>query len=167
MTGALSPGQAAILDVVAWAVLGVVIGYVAHRIPTGWLEVDRGPTHLLRAEQGGRLHERYLAIGAWQRRLPDAGTVFAGGRSKRSLASRRPGDLERLAAETRRAELTHWALLAATPAFALWNPWWLTVAMAAYALVANLPCLLAQRYNRARLERILARRADRSARIAS
>jgi glycosyl-4,4'-diaponeurosporenoate acyltransferase len=40
----------------------------------------------------------------------------------------------------------------------LWNPWWLGLAMVGYALAANLPCLLTQRYNRARLMRMLARR---------
>jgi hypothetical protein len=30
--------------------------------------------------------------------------------------------------------------------------------MVAYAVLANLPCILAQRYNRARLHRLLARK---------
>ncbi|HET6952094.1 MAG TPA: hypothetical protein VFI47_17060 [Acidimicrobiales bacterium] len=67
--------------------------------------------------------------------------------------------LESFAAETRRAELVHWAIPLVVPVFALWNPPWLAGVMAAYALVANLPCLIVQRYNRGRLERILARRA--------
>jgi Glycosyl-4,4'-diaponeurosporenoate acyltransferase len=37
--------------------------------------------------------------------------------------------LERFAAETRRAELAHWLILAASPWFFLWNPWWLGLAM--------------------------------------
>ena len=36
-------------------------------------------------------------------------------------------------------------------------PWWLGIAMAGYAVVANVPCILVQRYNRARLERMLTR----------
>ena len=32
---------------------------------------------------------------------------------------------------------------------------WLGALMVVYALVANVPCLLIQRYNRARLERVL------------
>jgi glycosyl-4,4'-diaponeurosporenoate acyltransferase len=45
-----------------------------------------------------------------------------------------------------------------TPLFFLWNPpsiWWV---MAAYALAANGPCLIAQRYNRIRLQGALKRR---------
>jgi glycosyl-4,4'-diaponeurosporenoate acyltransferase len=47
------------------------------------------------------------------------------------------------------------------PIFALWNPAALMAAMVAYAVVANLPCLVVQRYNRGRLLRVLARRERR------
>jgi glycosyl-4,4'-diaponeurosporenoate acyltransferase len=51
-----------------------------------------------------------------------------------------------------RTSLTHWAIAALGPVFFLWNPWWLALALLGYGLVANVPCLLVQRYNRARLE---------------
>ena len=57
------------------------------------------------------------------------------------------GHLERFVVETRRAEATHWLVLAAGPFFVLWNPWGLALVMVAYAVVANVPCLLIQRYN--------------------
>lgn len=75
---------------------------------------------------------------------------------KRSLPRRDREGLTRFAAETRRAELVHWAIPAALPIFALWNPAALLAAMAAYALVANAPCVIVQRYNRGRIERVLA-----------
>jgi glycosyl-4,4'-diaponeurosporenoate acyltransferase len=43
----------------------------------------------------------------------------------------------------------------ATPVFLVWNWWWVELLMVVYALAANLPCLLVQRYNRARLARLL------------
>jgi glycosyl-4,4'-diaponeurosporenoate acyltransferase len=57
-------------------------------------------------------------------------------------------------------------LLAVSPLFLLWNPWWLGLVMIAYAVVANGPCILIQRYNRGRLVRVLARagRLDRPGR---
>jgi glycosyl-4,4'-diaponeurosporenoate acyltransferase len=93
--------------------------------------------------------------------LPEAGSFFPGGFPKRTLGDRGSPHLERFVVETRRAELTHWVVLAAGPVFFLWNPWWLAVVMVVYALVANLPCIFVQRYNRARLERVLAYRARR------
>lgn len=47
--------------------------------------------------------------------------------------------------------------MSAAPFFFLWNPVALGAAMVVYALVANAPCLLVQRYNRARLLRLLGR----------
>lgn len=158
---ALAQGPALAIDLAVWAVLGLAVGYGAHRLPDAWLERDRGLTRLRPWEAGGRRYERVLRVHRWKWFLPDAGPVFAGGRAKRTLATRRAGDLERLAVETRRAELTHWVLLAAGPWFLLWNPRLLGTVMVAYAVIANLPCLLVQRYNRARIERFLARRAAR------
>jgi len=47
--------------------------------------------------------------------------------------------------------------------FYAWNPWWLAKAMLAFGVLANVPCLLVQRYNRARLERALGVGTDVSA----
>ena len=55
--------------------------------------------------------------------------------------------------ETRRAELAHWCMLCCLPLFFLWNPPWACLVMTAYALAANLPCILAQRYNRIAIDR--------------
>ena len=49
----------------------------------------------------------------------------------------------------RRAELAHYPILAFGPVFFAFNPWWLALVMVGYAVVANVPCILVQRYNRA------------------
>jgi glycosyl-4,4'-diaponeurosporenoate acyltransferase len=151
-------GKAVALDALTWAAWSAVVGYAAHRLPPDRLDRDGPITRLRRWERGGRAYER-LGIRRWKDRLPELGAAFRGGVSKRSLASRGTPELARFAAETRRAELVHWAIPLVTPVFALWNPPWLFGAMVGYAVVANAPCLIVQRYNRGRLERILARRA--------
>ena len=75
--------------------------------------------------------------------------------SKRSVRTRDRAVLEQFVIETRRAEWTHWTIMMITPVFLVWNWWWVELLMIAYALTANLPCLLVQRYNRARLLRLL------------
>ena len=45
----------------------------------------------------------------------------------------------------------HWLIVAATPVFAVWNPPGLFLAMVVFAIVANGPCLVVLRYNRARV----------------
>jgi len=154
----LGDGAAILLDVVAWTVLGTLAGYVGHRLPTSWLARDRGPLRLAPVEHGGSWYARRLRIKAWKDRLPEAGGLFRGGTSKRHLVTTDPAGLAAFAAETRRAEWVHWALLAVTPAFVLWNPPALSVVMVTYGVAANLPCLVVQRYNRARVTALLARR---------
>lgn len=146
-----------LIDAGVWASWSAVCGYVAHRIPPARLSRDRGLLRIRGFEAGGRFYERWLRIKRWKDRLPEAGALFRGGFSKRRA---RVGDrayLERFAVETRRAELTHWLILAASPWFLLWNPWWLGLAMVGYGIIANVPCLAIQRYNRARLLRMIPR----------
>jgi glycosyl-4,4'-diaponeurosporenoate acyltransferase len=144
-------------DAVVWAGWSAVVGYAAHRLPVDRLAKDDPLTRLRAVERDGRIYER-LRIRRWKDRLPELGDAFPGGVSKRALRSGANADLRRLVAETRRAELVHWAIPAIVPVFAVWNPAALMVAMVAYAVVANLPCLVVQRYNRGRLLRVLARR---------
>jgi glycosyl-4,4'-diaponeurosporenoate acyltransferase len=145
---------AVVADVVAWAVIGVTVGYALHRTSLRRLDHDTWVTRARRWERGGRTYER-LGIRRWKDRLPELGGLFAGGVSKRASGGR--SRLERYEAETRRAEYVHWLVLACAPLFALWNPWYLTVAMVLYAVVANVPCLVVQRYNRARIARLPSR----------
>lgn len=137
-----------------WAVWSTACGYTAHRLPIRWLDRDRGPFRLRTTERDGRLYERGLRIKRWKDLLPEAGGLFRGGFEKRKVRHDR-AYLERFVVETRRAELTHWPILALGPTFYAWMPWWLASGMLGYALVANIPCILVQRYNRARLERAL------------
>ena len=160
----LSIGWTVVLDVVAGAVIGTVVGYAAHRAPEARFARDGPVTRLRPFERDGRWYERTVAIKSWKARLPEAGGLFRGGFSKRELrtGSDRVALLQRFVIETRRAEVTHWLVMAAGPFFVLWNPWGLASVMVVYGIVANLPCLMIQRYNRARLLRALARAGDRA-----
>ena len=60
-----------------------------------------------------------------------------------------------LRGENVRGEAVHWIVLSSSVFFFLWNPWWAGLIMVAYALAANGPCIVAQRYNRIRLMKIL------------
>jgi glycosyl-4,4'-diaponeurosporenoate acyltransferase len=144
----------AVGDAALWALWSTVCGYAGHRLSTATLARD-GPLRLRPVERDGRVYERVLRIKAWKDALPEAGSLFRGGFSKRRLTRHDRAYLERFRLETRRAELTHWAILLLAPVFFAWNPWWLAIAMLGYGLVANVPCILVQRYNRSRLERLL------------
>lgn len=148
----LSSWSTIALNVVAWFVWSAGVGYVAHKLPGRYFASDRVILRLRSFEDGGRWYERHLRIKRWKDRLPEAGAVFAGGFSKRTV--RRSG-LAQFLIETRRAESVHWVAMALWPVFGVWNPPWAVAFMLVYAVAANVPCLLVQRYNRARLVRVL------------
>lgn len=112
-------------------------------------------------ERNGRIY-RSLGVHRWKDRLPDAGGWFAGGFSKRNLRNRSLAELDRFARETRRAEWVHWCAIGALPLFKLWNSWPAMLVNAAYAIAANFPCIIVQRYNRGRIAPLLSKAQART-----
>lgn len=144
------------VNVAVWLCWSTAVGYVGHRRPVRAFAAERPWSKLRRFERGGRWYSRTLRVDAWKDWLPEFGALFPGGFAKRR-ASRDRRHLERFVAETRRAEWVHWMAFMAWPVFGLWNPPWAVAVMLGYATAANLPCLVVQRYNRARLLQVIAR----------
>jgi glycosyl-4,4'-diaponeurosporenoate acyltransferase len=109
-------------------------------------------------EKGGRIYEEVFKIKKWKERLPD-GSGLAGkkGFPKKQLQEKSLSYLDRFLRETCRAELTHWIIILFAPFFFLWNKTGVGFVMILYALIENLPLIMAQRYNRSRLIRILSK----------
>jgi glycosyl-4,4'-diaponeurosporenoate acyltransferase len=147
-----------LVNIVAWGVIHASTGYLVHRLPARLFTGDSWLTRQRRLEGDGRLYVRVFRIKRWKHLLPEAGALFAGGFDKRRLTSRDDDYLATYVRETRRAELGHWLAAAGAPLFFLWNPAWIGAVMVVYAVVANGPCVLSQRYNRLRLVRIAGRR---------
>ena len=145
-----------VLCVLVWFGASAGFGYLGHRLPLARFDHDTWWSRLRGGEIEGRRYER-LGIKRWKDRLPEAGALYAGGFSKRDLRARDRAHLERFAAETRRAEFVHWWILATILVFPLFCVWYALIPNLIYALVANVPFIAIQRYNRARLERILRR----------
>lgn len=158
----VSDPVAVLLDVVVWTALGFGIGLRFARQPFEALSTEGPVTRIRPFEHRGNWYQRWFRIRAWKDRLPEAGAAFKGGMSKRTLPGLTPDHLERFAHETCRAELVHWWLLVSSVVFVLWNPPWLFAIMVAYAVVANLPFIAVQRFNRARITAALRRRARRT-----
>lgn len=151
--------QALALDSLIWALWSVLVGWWAARLPPSALAADGWLTRLRPFEHQGRLYGR-LGIRRWKSKIPDAGR-FAGGRPKELAAPLSLAAWLDLAAETGRAERAHWLIPLAFPVEALLHGGVVLAPMAAYALVANAPCIATQRYNRGRLLALVQRRARR------
>lgn len=143
---------------IPWLVALNALGLPALQLGAAWL-FTRLPDSLFepplpKRDRSGR-YERLVGIKLWKDRLPDGAAWFKGGFAKAKLRRRDPDHLARFLRETWRGELCHWTVLAVIPIFFLWNPHWAKLIIALYALAANLPCILVQRYNRHRLHRVL------------
>jgi len=141
------------LNILGWLVIQLGLAWGFLRMPAAWFDHVRPRPNC----RGKFFYEQILRIRLWKGLLPDAAGWFSGGLAKKALAEKNPEYLRRFVAETRRGEGCHWVAIACLPLFCVWNPGWGVLVNAAYALAANLPCILAQRYNRARLLFLLAR----------
>ena len=147
-------------NIVAWGLAHSLTGYAAHRLSE---ERCRRDNVLTRIRNPARTERRCRRFGVhrWKDALPEAGAVFAGGVSKRHLVGSSTAGLTQFASMTRRAEMAHWMAALVSPFFALWNPPWIAAVMVVYGVGVNTPFIAIQRYNRARLLRLIARRESR------
>lgn len=144
-------------NLLGWPLIHLSIGSLAVRLPRSLFESDTWITAPRSWERDGLIYREWIAIRRWKSKLPD-GAPWLGGAAKKQMCSLAISGLSEFLVETRRAELAHWAMLCCTPVFFLWNPLWAGFVMVAYAFAANLPCILAQRYNRIAVNRALRNR---------
>jgi glycosyl-4,4'-diaponeurosporenoate acyltransferase len=145
-----------VLNCAGWPVIQLGLAWLFTRMPESWFD----PPALGSVKLETWLYDRVFHVKNWKDKLPDAAAWFGGGFAKRELTTTDPAYLRRFIRETWRGELCHWCAFAFLPVFFLWNPWWADGVMAVYAISANLPCILAQRHNRIRLRRVLARKKN-------
>ncbi len=134
------------LNVLGWPVIHLTLAWLFIRLPARLFDTDI-PTFRFEIA----LYERLLLIRHWKDLLPDGAAWFHGGFPKARLTRRDPAYRDRFIQECRRSEAAHWTMLLAAPVFYLWNPPWAFIIMLVYGLLANLPCIFTQRYNRIRL----------------
>jgi glycosyl-4,4'-diaponeurosporenoate acyltransferase len=149
-----------VVDILAWGVFHSATGYAAHRLDDSRLSRDGWLLRPRRFETG-RWYRRRLRITRWKDRVPEAGDLFPGGMSKRHLPAYDVAGLQLFVRETRRAELAHWWAMGCGPLFVLWNPPLAAVLLVGYGVVANLPFILIQRYNRFRTQPLIERISKR------
>ena len=148
-----------VVDVIAWGVFHSATGYAAHRLDEDRLSRDGWLLRPGRFETSGRWYRRWLRIDRWKDKVPEAGDLFRGGVSKRHLPEFDVAGLQLFVRETRRAELAHWWAMCCGFLFVLWNPPLAAGLLVGYGVVANLPFIAIQRYNRFRTQALIARRS--------
>jgi glycosyl-4,4'-diaponeurosporenoate acyltransferase len=142
-------------DFAAWFFFQTAAAVIALKIPDRHFAMDRGIYRTRRWEKDGKFWQEVFRVKKWKKLLPDGALIAGRGFVKKQLLSSEPANLEKFVLESRRAELTHDIAIPPSLLFFLWNPWPVGLFMVFYAVLANAPCLIAQRYNRPRFQKIL------------
>ncbi|MFC1851742.1 glycosyl-4,4'-diaponeurosporenoate acyltransferase [candidate division CSSED10-310 bacterium] len=143
-----------ILNIGGWVVIHLSIAYGITLVHTSRFN-PAGSLFKKRSWEGDTLYRTILKAHRWKKKLPDGASWFKKGFPKKKLKNRDPEYLKRFIRETCRGELSHWLMFFCAPLFFLWNPPWASVVMVLYAVSANFPCIITQRYNRIYFQKLL------------
>lgn len=157
----LSPVWLVITSLILWPVFQLLAIFISRILPSSFFAPNNCLFKERRWEGGGKLYENVFKIKKWKKFLPDGAAVKKDGYKKKHLRDFSEENLTIFIEETCRGELGH--LLAIIPfwVFGLFGPPIILLLMFIYAILVNVPCIIAQRYNRPRVIRLKAQRASR------
>jgi glycosyl-4,4'-diaponeurosporenoate acyltransferase len=143
-------------DFIAWFIIHIGVAVVLVRTRAERFKPDDRLFKSRGWEHDGEIYPRFFKIRKWKEHIPDAAPVLRSlGFPKKRLAGKGDAYFLAFARETCRAEATHWIIMLFAPLFFLWNPVGVGFFMILYALAENIPLIMAQRYNRYRLRRLV------------
>lgn len=143
-----------ILNIIAWFFFHMSISFAMLQIPDEWLDKQKDGFRPKKWEKNGNIWQEVFAVRRWKKYLPDGSLFIKSSYDQTNLQGSEIEQLKKFIIETKRAEFTHWLMIPPAFLFFIWNPPWAGILMIVYALVLNLPLIIAQRYNRPRLERL-------------
>ncbi len=144
------------IDFVIWFIIHIGVVAIMVRIPAKHFDPNYWLYRSRKWERNGNVYQEVFRIKKWKQHLPDGARILGRlGFPKKQLRETSTGYFEAFSMETCRAELTHWIFILFAPFFFLWNRPGVGLFMIFYALLENVPFIIAQRYNRYRFKRLL------------
>ncbi|NLT12329.1 MAG: glycosyl-4,4'-diaponeurosporenoate acyltransferase [Clostridiaceae bacterium] len=151
-----------IIDFVAWFIFHMAAAIFTLKLPDRFFAKDNWIYRTRKWEKSGKIWDDLFRVKKWKDRLPDGAAILKQGFAKNQLKETDAKYFEKFVLESRRAECTHYLAMMPAVLFFLWNPVWVGIVMIFYALIANAPCILAQRYNRPRFAKAARMKASLS-----
>lgn len=138
-----------------WLIFQLSTALLSLKIPDHFFRYDNLLFKTRKFEKNGALYKSAFKIAQWKKYLPDGAAVRKSGYRKKKLTDFSIENLKIFLVESCRAELGH--LLAILPfwTFGLFLPKQVVWIMLIYAIVVNGPCIIAQRFNRPRIIKLL------------
>lgn len=151
----LSPLWIVVLNVIGIPAIHFGISWIFTRLPAGCFSPERFPFRHHDWEDKGKIYQDLFRIRQWKGLIPDA-APWMDGFAKGSLQEKDPVYLRNFIRETCRGEMAHYAQIPGILLTLAWNPWPVAaIVMIVYAFLSNVPCLLLQRFTRARMRHFL------------
>ena len=136
--------------------LGVVSFVTGRLLPKRWFKSDCFP---FRCKEKEKKLYKALRVKDWQNKVPDMSRVFTKLMPAKKLNAGTLADIPRMLEETCVAEFIHVVLsVLGLACLWLWPGFGGAAVTLVYILLGNVPFIIIQRYNRPRLQRLLARR---------
>lgn len=144
------------IDFIVWFIIHIGVVSMMVRIPAWHFDPNHWLYRSRRWERKGNVYQEVFKIKKWKQHLPDGARILGRlGFQKKQLNDKSAEYFGAFLMETCRAELTHWMIILFAPFFFLWNRPGVGLFMIFYALLENVPFIIAQRYNRYRFKRLL------------
>ncbi|MDN5314117.1 MAG: glycosyl-4,4-diaponeurosporenoate acyltransferase [Clostridiales bacterium] len=156
-----------IIDFIAWFIIHMAAALLALKLPDRYFKSDNWLYKSHNWEKSGQFWQDKFKVRVWKEKLPDGAAILGQGFAKKRLQAAEAAYFEQFILESRRAEFTHYLAMLPAVLFFLWNPPWAGVFIIFYAIAANIPCVIAQRYNRPRFVRAASRLRNSSSSTAS
>lgn len=150
----LSPIEIVVVSTILWPIFQLTAILISRKLPSVFFSPNNILFRERKWEKNGCLYENFFRIRKWKKYLPDGAAIRKDGYRKKNINDFSNKNLSVFVEETCRAELGH--ILGILPfwLFGLFAPSSIIGIMFIYALLVNLPCILAQRYNRPRIIRL-------------
>lgn len=144
-----------LINIILLFIIHIGSAYLLTMLPSKFINTGSWIYKERNWEQSGKVYEKLFKIKSWKGKLPDGAALFSKGFRKKHIRSNDLNYINSFILETCRGELVHWAVIWVSPLFFIWNWWWGGIIIILYALFANIPCIITQRYNRIRFRKIL------------
>ena len=152
----LPVGWTLALCFLVWTAIQVSAALLCFHLPNRFFNPENALFRSYHWERGGDIYKRLFRIRRWKHLLPDGASVWKRrGYKKKKLTNFTPENLNRYRIESARGELTHWLAIVPFWVFGFFVPPSVIGLMFLYAVIINVPCILAQRYNRPRMAKLL------------
>ena len=146
-----------IIDIAAWFIIHMGVAYLITSLPGRYFSPRGGIHEVFFWEKNGLIYDKLFKVKKWKDFLPDGAALFKKGIRKKKLGNTNIQNFNIFMVETCRGEITHLLVIFISPVFFLWNYCWAGWVMIIYAIIVNTPCIIVQRYNRARLVSVIQR----------